>query len=160
MESGRVRFCALMPARPLFQGVFQWRVVIDTSPTGQSFKTGQDGIGLRRMQVAAGRVHPQIPARSGNLLSRRKTQRQLEVQADPFERERLRRYCRGTEQSSRRRRVVRACQRQSERWCAVEAAEWVWLIRPVKAARSVGVTLGMMLSPIMIGDDVNDCILR
>ena len=112
------------------------------------------------MQVAAGRVHSQIPARSGNLLSRGKTERQLEVQAYPFECERLRRYCRRAEQSGRRGRVVRACQRQSERWCAVEAAEGVWLIRPVKAARSVGVMLGMMLAPAVIGDDVTGCILR
>ena len=75
MKSGRVCSYALRPARPLFQRVMQWRVVIDTSTTWQSFKSGQDSVGLRRMQVAAGRVHSQIPVRSGNLLSRRKTQR-------------------------------------------------------------------------------------
>src|ERR1035438_5157035 len=115
----------------------QWRVMIDTSTTRQSFKTGQDGVGLRRMQVATGRVHSQIPAGSGHLLSRRKTQRQLEVKAHPIECERLRLYFRRAEQSGRRGRFVRACQLQSECWCAAEAAEGVWLIRPVKAARSV-----------------------
>jgi hypothetical protein len=112
------------------------------------------------MQVATGRVHSQIPARSGNLLSRRKAQRQLEVKTHPIECERLRLCCRHAEQSGRRGRFVRACQRQSDLWCAAEAAEGVWLIRPVKAARSVGVTLGMMLGPVVIGDDVTGCILR
>ena len=90
MEFGRVGFDALRPARPLFQGVMQWRVVIDTSTTWQAFEAGQDGVGLRRMQVAAGRVHPQIPARIGNLLARGKTQGQFKEQAHPFERERSR----------------------------------------------------------------------
>src|ERR1035441_7764740 len=112
------------------------------------------------MHVAAGRVHLQIPTRNGNLLSRGKAQRQLEVQAHPFEREWLRLYCRSAEQNARRGRVVRACQWQSDRWCAAESAGRVWLIRPVKATRSVGVTLGMMLGPVVIGDDVTSCILR
>src|ERR1035437_7163632 len=70
--------------------------------------------------------------------------------------------CRGhyrrAEQSNRRGRVVRAGQRQSEHPCAGEVAEGVWLIRPVKAARSVGVTLRMVLGPVGVGDDVSDCI--
>src|ERR1035438_6172029 len=112
------------------------------------------------MHVAAGRVHLQIPTRNGNLLSRGKTQRQLEVQAHPFEREWLRLYFHRAEQNGRRGRFVRACQRQSDRWCAAESAEGIWLIRPVKAARSVGIALGMMLGPVVIGDDVTGCILR
>src|ERR1035441_1554579 len=39
MESGRVWFYALRPARPLFQLVMHWRVVINTSTTWQSWKT-------------------------------------------------------------------------------------------------------------------------
>src|ERR1035437_2727516 len=70
--------------------------------------------------------------------------------------------CRGhyrrAEQSSRRGRIVRAGQRQSEHPCAGETAEGIWLIRPVEAARSVGVTLGLMLGPVVIGDDVSDCL--
>jgi len=159
MESDRFQFYVLRPARPLFQRVMQWRVVMDAGTTWQALEAGQYGIGLRRMQVATGRVHPQMPTRSGNPLSRGKTQRQLEVQAQPFKRERLGRYCRRAEQGSRRGRVVETCPRQQKRRCSIEAAKRVWLIRPVKAAWSVGVTLGMMLGAVVIGNDVTGCIL-
>jgi hypothetical protein len=46
-----------------------------------------------------------------------------------------------------------------EQWRAAEAAEGVWLVRPVKAARSLVVTLGMMLGSVVIGDDVIGCIM-
>jgi hypothetical protein len=36
--------------------------LIDTRTTWQASDTGHDSVGLRRMQVAAGGVHPQIPA--------------------------------------------------------------------------------------------------
>ena len=159
MESNRFRFSFLRPARALFQRVMQWRIVIDASTTWQALEARQDGVGLRRMQVATGRVHSQIPTRSGNLLSRRKTERQLEVQAQPFKRERLGRYCRRAEQGSRRGRVVETCPRQHKRRCSIEAAKRVWLIRPVKAARSIGVTLGMMLGPVVVGYDVIEPIM-
>src|SRR5690242_7420852 len=115
---------------------------MDSGTTWQALEPGQYGITLRSDAVATGRVHPQMQTRSGNPLSRGKTQRQLELHAQPFKRKQLGSYCRRAEQASRRGRVVETCQRQSERWCAVKAAKRVWLIRPVKAARSVGVTSG------------------
>ena len=159
VESGRVGFGVLRPARPLFQGVMQRRVVIDTGATRQPFEGGQDGVGFRRMQVAAGRVHPQIPTRSSNLLSCGKTQGQFKEQTQRAERERSRRHGRRAEQGGRRGRVVRAGQRESDHRRGGEAAEGVRLIRPVQAARAVGVTLGMMLGPVVIGDDAADCIV-
>jgi hypothetical protein len=46
-----------------------------------------------------------------------------------------------------------------ERRRAVEATERVWLIHPVKAARPDGVTLGMMLGPVVVGYDVIEPIM-
>ena|SRR5438046_7904548 len=79
--------------------------------------------------------------------------------AQPFKRERLGRYCRRAEQGSRRGRVVETCPRQHKRRCSIEAAKRVWLIRPVEAARSIGVTLGMMLGPVVVGYDVIEPIM-
>ena len=155
-ESGGVGFAASRPARPLFQGVMQRRVVIDTVAAGQPFQGGQDGVGFGRMQVAAGRVDPQIPARAGNLLPGGETQGQFEEPPDRARSERPRRHRRDAEQGRRRRCVVGAGQRQREHRSAGEAAEWVRLARPVEATRPASVALGLMLGPVVIGDDVID----
>jgi len=59
----------------------------------------------------------------------------------------------GTEQDGRWRRVVTDGQRQFEHGRTIEMAKRIRLGRPVEAARSTGITLGMMLRPVVIGDD-------
>ena len=143
---------AVVPERrPLLQYVLAAEVVI-----GSRRDPGQrrrDQVALGRMQVAAGRIATQRPARTAEFLPRGKRQRQFEQDAEVHMIKRHRRRQTAATQVVVARHQPIGGERQRQLRRAGVAAPRVGLVRPVEATRPRRVAFGPVLAVLVVGTD-------
>ena len=126
------------------------RVVVDGWLVGESLHGARDEVALGRMEVSAGRVDPQRPARSARLLPRRERQRILKQLRYPAATERHRGHVPEEKGRLVTRLVLETHQIEGQHWRPGEATERIRLGRPVHVAERAGEAARVMLRSLVV----------
>jgi hypothetical protein len=117
---------------PLLERMSIGGIMVHTRGRRNSRRWTADDVRFSRMEIAAGRVHAERPARSAKLFPRRQPERVSEDVADG--------------------RVNRTRPREQRALgCAVEMAERIGLRRPIEIAERPGEPIEMVLGTVVVG---------
>src|SRR5882672_5882382 len=134
----------------------QVRVVMEDARSN-SGQRRQDQVGFGRMQIAAGRVHPQSPRATRNGFPCRNPERQLKKGAYAFAVKILEGVAAPFVQGQVLARRVFLQQRKPDRGHAFIETEWVGLSGPVEEPEGPRIAMKMMLGLLVIKQCLCDC---
>ncbi len=140
-------------SRPDLQRMLTRRIVCDQGRIAQPRNRAADQITLRRMQIAAGRIHPQRPPAAAILFPCRERQAIQQQLGDRVIIQRRGRNHSRCESGSIGRFGVGGNVRQWDEGRAGVAAEWIGLGRPIQIARPRRRRLERVLAELVIIED-------